>query len=404
MQWGISADKLLLIMVAVVMIVGPQRLPGLARSLAGIVRAVREQLQGASDRIREEVGPEFEDIDWRKLDPRRYDPRAIISAAFLEPDTNSTTVLRGVSEPVTGAVPVGSLDTGAKLMPRLDERSTMTRYAAGKEKDEMTRIASDMYANQFTKRHVVVTGAAGGMGAAIARAFAEAGAAVCLLDRSSSVLTRASELLADGFDARAQVVDVTVDSDVVAAIDAVGQEWGVIDILVNNAGTISVELLEDLTTAETRRVLNVNTVAPITVTREALPWLRKSAHAVVLNSASAQARDGFIYTPHYAASKFGVMGLTQSLAKEFAKEGIRVNAYCPGIVKTDMWGYLDGAWGAKLGDYKPGELVDEWIADIPLGRAATESDVANLLLFLASDAAEYITGQTINIDGGMSMD
>ncbi|KAA9148934.1 SDR family oxidoreductase [Microbacterium lushaniae] len=267
----------------------------------------------------------------------------------------------------------------------------------------MSESASDIFAGHFTDRKVLVTGAARGMGFTIARSFAEAGAAVLLLDRSDHVREAAESLLAAGLDARGRVVDVTDESQVAAAVAAAGEEWGVIDVVINNAGVISVEYLQDLTTAEFQRILNVNTVAPFVVARECAPWVRKSAHGVILNAASAQAREGFIYTPHYAASKFGVMGLTQSLAKELAADNVRVNAYCPGIVKTDMWGYLDGAWAAKLGDYQPGELVDEWIADIPLKRPATEADVANLLLFLASDAATYITGQTVNIDGGMSM-
>ena len=98
-----------------------------------------------------------------------------------------------------------------------------------------------------------------------------------------------------------------------------------------------------------------------------------------------------------------MVGLTQSLAKELAADQITVNAYCPGIVGSDMWAYNDREWGRLLGDYKPGELMEEWIAGIPLKRAGTTDDVANLLLFLASDEAAYITGQTINVDGGMFM-
>ena len=89
--------------------------------------------------------------------------------------------------------------------------------------------------------------------------------------------------------------------------------------------------------------------------------------AGLINTASGQARQGFIYTPHYAACKFGVVGITQSLAKEVAKEGITVNAICPGIIETDMWAYNDAAWGKLLGDYKPGELMAEWVKNIPMG-------------------------------------
>ena len=120
-------------------------------------------------------------------------------------------------------------------------------------------------------------------------------------------------------------------------------------------------------------------------------------------TASGQARQGVIFTPHYAASKFGVVGITQSLAKEVAKENITVNAICPGIIDTDMWAYNDAAWGKLLGDYKPGELMAEWVKGIPMGRAGSGEDVSGLVAFLASDDASYITGQTINVDGGLIM-
>lgn len=269
----------------------------------------------------------------------------------------------------------------------------------------MTSLMSEMYLGHFRDRKIVITGAGRGMGLALARAFAQAGGEVLMIDRDEQLLEAVEVLRGEGLNARGELADVTNDDQIREVISRAGAEWGVIDVIVNNAGVISVEYLQDLSTDEFNRVLSVNTVAPFVLAREALPWLKESKHAVILNAASAQARDGFIYTPHYAASKFGVMGLTQSLAKELASDGIRVNAYCPGIVKTDMWGYLDNAWASKLGDYEPGALVEEWIdTKIPLKRPASEADVANLVLFLASDAASYITGQTINIDGGMSMD
>jgi meso-butanediol dehydrogenase/(S,S)-butanediol dehydrogenase/diacetyl reductase len=152
------------------------------------------------------------------------------------------------------------------------------------------------------------------------------------------------------------------------------------------------------------RVLAVNTTGAFLCAQAAVALMReKGGGGRILNAASGQARQGFIYTPHYAASKFGVIGLTQSLAKELAKEQITVNAYCPGIVGSEMWDYNDREWGRLLGSYEPGELMAEWVASIPLGRAGTSDDVAELVLFLASDAANYITGQAINVDGGMFM-
>ena len=264
-------------------------------------------------------------------------------------------------------------------------------------------VGSTLFNSHFSDRNVVVTGAAQGMGFAIAEAFASAGATVLLTDREPSVKAAADRLHERGLKVTSAIFDVVDETAASHAIRTIGEDWGKIDVLVNNAGVISVENMSELTKEEFNRVLQVNTVAPFVMARESLPWLRQSQSGVILNAASGQARQGFIYTPHYAASKFGIMGMTQSLAKELAPDGIRVNAYCPGIVRTNMWDYLDGQWGRRLGNYAPGELIDKWISDIPLKRPAENADIANLLLFLASDAASYITGQTINVDGGMFM-
>ena len=101
--------------------------------------------------------------------------------------------------------------------------------------------------------------------------------------------------------------------------------------------------------------------------------------------------------------RVGVVGITQSLAKELATDNITVNAFCPGIIETDMWAYNDSAWGKLLGNYKPGELMQEWVQNIPMKRAGKAEDVAGLVAFLASEDAAYITGQTINVDGGLIM-
>jgi meso-butanediol dehydrogenase/(S,S)-butanediol dehydrogenase/diacetyl reductase len=200
------------------------------------------------------------------------------------------------------------------------------------------------------------------------------------------------------------VVDVTRKDQVQAMYEHVAQELGEVDISVQNAGVITVARLEDMTEQEWDKVLAVNTKGVFLCCQEAALRMRRGGKkGRLINTASGQARQGFIYTPHYAASKFGVLGITQSLAKELAPTGITVNAFCPGIITTDMWQYNDAAWGKLLGDYQPGELMAEWVANIPMGRAGTGADVAGLVAFLASDDAAYITGQTINVDGGMFM-
>jgi len=138
--------------------------------------------------------------------------------------------------------------------------------------------------------------------------------------------------------------------------------------------------------------------------KEVIQYMREDKKGGrIINTASGQARDGFIYTPHYAASKFGVMGMTQSLAKEVAQDGITVNAICPGIIHTDMWDYNDRVWGKLMGNYQPGELMATWIENIPMKRAGKVEEVAGLVAFLAGPDAAYITGQAINIDGGLIM-
>ena len=260
---------------------------------------------------------------------------------------------------------------------------------------------------RFANRVVVVTGGSRGIGKAIAQRFLREGACVCVAANEPLVLETAAALQTEA-QASARVigamVDVTDRQQVKELYDRVARELGEVDISVQNAGVITVARLEDLTEAEWDKIMDVNTKGVFLCCQEAALRMKTTGRrGRLINTASGQARQGFIYTPHYAASKFGVIGITQSLAKELAKTGITVNAFCPGIISTDMWAYNDAAWGKLLGNYQPGELMAEWIEGIPMGRAGTGEDVAGLVAFLASEDAAYITGQTINVDGGMFM-
>jgi meso-butanediol dehydrogenase/(S,S)-butanediol dehydrogenase/diacetyl reductase len=257
---------------------------------------------------------------------------------------------------------------------------------------------------RFQGKTVVVTGASGGIGAAMAKRFADEGAAIVVSAIDARVEQVADALRKDGAKVVSQIMDVTDSKAVAALYDLAEREFGRVDISIQNAGVITIAKIEDMTEAEWDKVLAVNTKGVFLCCQEAIARFRKHGEGGrLINTASGQARQGFIYTPHYAASKFGVVGITQSLAKEVAKENITVNAICPGIIDTDMWAYNDNAWGKLLGDYKPGELMAEWVKGIPMGRAGSGADVSGLVAFLASNDAAYITGQTINVDGGLIM-
>jgi meso-butanediol dehydrogenase / (S,S)-butanediol dehydrogenase / diacetyl reductase len=257
---------------------------------------------------------------------------------------------------------------------------------------------------RFEGKTVVVTGGSRGIGAAIARRFASEGASVLISANEAAAGKVAAEIIAQGGKAAAFIADVTKSTEVAALYDEAERTFGAVDVSIQNAGVITIARIEDLTEAEWDNVMAVNTKGVFLCCQEAIRRMRKHRRGGrLINTASGQARQGFIFTPHYAASKFGVVGVTQSLAKEVAKERITVNAICPGIIDTDMWAYNDQAWGRLLGDYKPGELMAEWVRNIPMGRAGTGEDVAGLVTFLASEDAAYITGQTMNVDGGLIM-
>ncbi len=259
--------------------------------------------------------------------------------------------------------------------------------------------------NRFVGKTVIVTGGNKGIGRGIAKRFAEEGAKVAIAAIDKDTPDAAAALAEEtGAVVKGYVLDVTDAKAIREVYGEAEAALGPLSVSVQNAGVITIAKVEDLTEKEWDFNLDVNTKGVFLCSQEAIRRFRASGtKGKLINTASGQARQGFIYTPHYAASKFGVVGLTQSLAKELAKEGTTANAICPGIIHTEMWDYNDRVWGQMLGEYGPGELMAEWVEGIPMQRAGTPAEVGALVAFLASSDADYITGQTINIDGGLIM-
>jgi len=262
-----------------------------------------------------------------------------------------------------------------------------------------------MNLKRFKDYVVLVTGASRGIGEAIARRFAEEKANLILNANEEKVYKVAEDIHNSlGVEVFALCGDVSVKKDVEQLVSQGVKKFGKIDVSVHNAGIITHARIEDLTEEEWDRVMQVNAKGVFLCCQAAASQMLKQEYGKIINVASGAARQGFKYIPHYSASKFAVVGITQSLALELATKNITVNAFCPGIIDTDMWKKNDREFGKLLGNYAPRELMREWVQKmIPMKRAGSPKDVVGLVTFLASHDADYITGQTINVDGGIFM-
>ncbi len=238
----------------------------------------------------------------------------------------------------------------------------------------------------------MITGAARGIGKEIALVFAREGADIAICDVNPDTLkSAAAEIEATGRRAFTALVDVTKPSDVDSFVQKILDKFKKIDILVNNAGITRDGLLVRMSEADWDAVLDVNLKGAFNCMKAVAKVMMKQRDGKIVNIASIIGIMGNAGQANYASSKGGLIALTKTVAKELASRNIRVNAIAPGFIQTDMT--------AKLSD----EVKQEMLKHIPLGSLGAPQDVANLALFLVSDGSAYITGQVVQVDGGMVM-
>ena len=238
----------------------------------------------------------------------------------------------------------------------------------------------------------LVTGASQGIGRACALELAKAGARVALAARNESKLADvAAEITAAGGTAQVFAIDLASEDSIKAGAKAAIAHFGSIEILVNNAGITKDTLLLRMKRADWDSVLHTNLTGQFLMTQAMLSPMLKARWGRIINMTSIVGETGQVGQANYAASKAGLIGFTKSLARELASRGITVNAVAPGYIETAMTGVLEEKQLAAM------------LAQIPLGRAGTEQDVAHAVRFLASGEAAYITGHVLDVNGGMYM-
>jgi 3-oxoacyl-[acyl-carrier protein] reductase len=245
---------------------------------------------------------------------------------------------------------------------------------------------------RFSGRVVVITGAGRGIGRELASRFAGEDAAVVVADRDAeSGTTAVAELTGDGHEAMFIEVDVSDPASTMAMAQAVAARFERIDVLVNNAGITADATLSKMSYEDWRRVLAVNLDGPFLCTKAVLPWMLEAGYGRIVNAASIVGLYGNFGQSNYTAAKAGLIGMTKTWARELGPKGITVNAVAPGFIATDMSAAV------------PETVLEAVRRRNPLGRLGETEDVAEAYLFLASEAAAYVNGAVISVDGGMTL-
>ena len=250
----------------------------------------------------------------------------------------------------------------------------------------------DLSAFNLQGKVALITGGAHGIGFSIAEGMAKCGAVICFNCSSEASLEKGmAAYKAAGIDAHGYVADVSDEDAVNAMVAKIKAEVGSVDILVNNAGITKDGLMMRMSEGQWDAVLNVNLKSAFNFIHACTPVMMKQRSGSIINMASVVGVHGNAGQSNYSASKAGMIGLAKSIAQELGSRGIRANAIAPGFIITDMTAGL------------PEEVKAEWAKKIPLRRGGTPEDVANIATFLASDMSSYVSGQVIQVDGGMNM-
>ena len=248
--------------------------------------------------------------------------------------------------------------------------------------------------NALKDRVALVTGAVGGIGQAISTQLAEEGAAlglIYLVEPDGVAETFLTELTQQGYSARLYKADVSRFDETTRLAEKVLKDFGRIDILVNNAGITMDKTLKNMTPDEWEKVIAVDLSSVFNCSRALIGQMLERSYGRIISISSVVGQKGNFGQTNYAAAKAAIIGFTKALALETAKKGITVNAVAPGFVKTAMTEQI------------PKEIMDKIVEDIPVGRAAEPWEVARAVLFLADGRSSYITGQVLNINGGLYM-
>ncbi|MBN2322338.1 MAG: sorbitol-6-phosphate dehydrogenase [Spirochaetes bacterium] len=252
----------------------------------------------------------------------------------------------------------------------------------------------------------IVTGGGRGLGEAICRSLAGEGVSVAVADISGDVVQTVSDDLKDTYKKPSLAIqtDVTVEKDVETMVRKTVEEWGRLDIMVCNAGVVISEEISEFPFRDFEKVISVNLLGYFLCAKHAARAMKPNKHGVIVQINSKSGKKGSYKNSAYSSSKFGGIGLTQSISLDLAPYNIRVNAICPGnLLDSPLWVNSLYTQYAKKWGITEEEVRKRYIDQVPLKRGCTYDDVTSLLLFLVSDQASYMTGQAINVTGGQEM-